>query len=74
MVLDKEQLLLMTDSTIKNHTAFLWAVADLLRGDCKQLAYGKVLSLPSRRLAGILDFALTAIEFLVGIAPRTGEG
>ena len=28
-------------STIKNHAAFIWSVADLLRGDYKQSEYGK---------------------------------
>ncbi len=36
---------LMTDTstTIKNHAAFIWSVADLLRGDYKQSEYGKVI-------------------------------
>lgn len=29
--------------TIKNHAAFIWSVADLLRGDDKQSEYGKVV-------------------------------
>ena len=29
--------------TIKNHAAFIWSVADLLRGDYKQSEYGKVV-------------------------------
>lgn len=29
--------------TIKNHGAFIWSVADLLRGDCKQSEYGRVI-------------------------------
>ena len=28
--------------TIRNHAAFIWSVADLLRGDYKQSEYGKV--------------------------------
>ena len=32
-----------TSSTIKNHAAFIWSVADLLRGDYKQSEYGKVI-------------------------------
>ena len=56
----------MSDTpTIKNHAAFIWSVADLLRGDYKQSEYGKVI-LPLtvlRRLdcvlqptkAGVLD-------------------
>jgi hypothetical protein len=30
-------------TTIKNHAAFIWSVADLLRGDHKQSEYGKVV-------------------------------
>ena len=34
----------MSDSAvIKNHAAFIWSVADLLRGDYKQSEYGKVI-------------------------------
>jgi type I restriction enzyme M protein len=34
----------MADTTsIKNHAAFIWSVADLLRGDYKQSEYGKVI-------------------------------
>lgn len=48
----------MSDSpTIRNHAAFIWAVADLLRGDYKQSEYGKVI-LPLvvlRRLDCVLD-------------------
>ncbi len=29
--------------TIRNHAAFVWSVADLLRGDDKQSEYGKVI-------------------------------
>jgi type I restriction-modification system DNA methylase subunit len=29
--------------TIRNHAAFIWSVADLLRGDYKQSEYGKVI-------------------------------
>ena len=29
--------------TIKNHAAFIWSVADLLRGDYKQSEYGRVI-------------------------------
>jgi type I restriction enzyme M protein len=32
-----------TDGAIKNHAAFIWSVADLLRGDYKQSEYGKVI-------------------------------
>ena len=30
-------------TTIRNHAAFIWSVADLLRGDYKQSEYGKVI-------------------------------
>jgi type I restriction enzyme M protein len=33
----------MSDSSIKNHAAFIWSVADLLRGDYKQSEYQKVI-------------------------------
>jgi type I restriction enzyme M protein len=33
----------VTDGAIKNHAAFIWSVADLLRGDYKQSEYGKVI-------------------------------
>ena len=33
----------MTDAPIRNHAAFIWSVADLLRGDYKQSEYGKVI-------------------------------
>jgi type I restriction enzyme M protein len=29
--------------TIRNHAAFIWSVADLLRGDYKQSEYGRVI-------------------------------
>ncbi len=48
----------MSDSPIiKNHAAFIWSVADLLRGDYKQSEYGKVV-LPLtvlRRLDCVLE-------------------
>jgi hypothetical protein len=31
----------MSDVAIKNHAAFIWSIADLLRGDYKQSDYGK---------------------------------
>jgi type I restriction enzyme M protein len=43
--------------TIKNHAAFIWSVADLLRGDYKQSEYGRVV-LPLtvlRRLDCVLE-------------------
>jgi type I restriction enzyme M protein len=47
----------MSEATIKNHAAFIWSVADLLRGDYKQSEYGKVV-LPLtvlRRLDCVLE-------------------
>jgi len=47
----------MPEATIKNHAAFIWSVADLLRGDYKQSEYGKVI-LPLtvlRRLDCVLE-------------------
>ncbi|MFY9807563.1 MAG: type I restriction-modification system subunit M N-terminal domain-containing protein, partial [Pseudonocardiaceae bacterium] len=46
-----------TPGKIKNHAAFIWSVADLLRGDYKQSEYGKVI-LPLtviRRLDCVLE-------------------
>jgi type I restriction enzyme M protein len=47
----------MTEPTSNNHAAFIWSVADLLRGDYKQSEYGKVI-LPLtviRRLDCVLE-------------------
>jgi type I restriction enzyme M protein len=33
----------MSNESIRNHAAFIWSVADLLRGDYKQSEYGKVI-------------------------------
>ncbi len=47
----------MSDAAIRNHAAFIWSVADLLRGDYKQSEYGKVI-LPLtviRRLDCVLE-------------------
>ena len=46
-----------SDGAVKNHAAFIWSVADLLRGDYKQSEYGKVI-LPLtvvRRLDCVLE-------------------
>jgi type I restriction enzyme M protein len=46
----------MSEAVAKNHAAFIWSVADLLRGDYKQSEYGKVI-LPLtvlRRLDSVL--------------------
>ena len=43
--------------SVRNHAAFIWSVADLLRGDYKQSEYGKVI-LPLtviRRLDCVLE-------------------
>jgi type I restriction enzyme M protein len=53
----------MADSTTKNHAAFIWSVADLLRGDYKQSDYGKVI-LPLtviRRLDCVLESTKAAV-------------
>jgi len=47
----------MPEATSNNHAAFIWSVADLLRGDYKQSEYGKVI-LPLtviRRLDCVLE-------------------
>jgi type I restriction enzyme M protein len=47
----------MAETSTKNHAAFIWSVADLLRGDYKQSEYGKVI-LPLtvlRRLDCVLE-------------------
>ncbi len=46
-----------TNEVIRNHAAFIWSVADLLRGDYKQSEYGRVI-LPMvvlRRLDCVLE-------------------
>ena len=45
------------NEVIRNHAAFIWSVADLLRGDYKQSEYGRVI-LPLtvlRRLDCVLE-------------------
>ncbi len=47
----------MTSTAVNNHAAFIWSVADLLRGDYKQSEYGRVI-LPLtvlRRFDCVLD-------------------
>ena len=47
----------MSEATVRDHQAFIWAVADLLRGDYKQSEYGRVV-LPFvvlRRLDCVLE-------------------
>src|SRR5437762_8818536 len=49
--------------TTRNHPAFVWSVADLLRGDYKQSEYGKVI-LPLtvlRRLDCVLEPTKSAV-------------
>jgi type I restriction enzyme M protein len=53
----------VSDTTIKNHAAFIWSVADLLRGDYKQSEYGKVI-LPLtvlRRLDCVLELTKASV-------------
>ncbi len=53
----------MAEATTKNHAAFIWSVADLLRGDYKQSEYGKVI-LPLtvlRRLDCVLEPTKAAV-------------
>jgi type I restriction enzyme M protein len=50
--------------TIRNHAAFIWSVADLLRGDYKRSEYGKVI-LPLtviRRLDCVLEPTKEAVQ------------
>ncbi len=47
----------MSEAAVRNHAAFIWSVADLLRGDYKQSEYGRVI-LPLvviRRLDCVLE-------------------
>ncbi len=53
----------MAEARINNHAAFIWSVADLLRGDYKQSEYGKVI-LPLtviRRLDCVLERTKDAV-------------
>src|SRR5579859_4321228 len=53
----------MAEVAIRNHAAFIWSVADLLRGDYKQSDYGKVI-LPLvviRRLDCVLEPTKAAV-------------
>ena len=53
----------MAETRINNHAAFIWSVADLLRGDYKQSEYGKVI-LPLtvlRRLDCVLEQTKAAV-------------
>jgi len=58
-IIDRKRAHLSTPATehIRNHAAFIWSVADLLRGDYKQSEYGRVI-LPLtvlRRLDCVLE-------------------
>jgi type I restriction enzyme M protein len=53
----------MTNESIRSHAAFIWSVADLLRGDYKQSEYGRVI-LPLvvlRRLDCVLEPSKPAV-------------
>jgi len=53
----------VADAAIRNHAAFIWSVADLLRGDYKQSEYGRVI-LPLvvlRRLDCVLEPTKAAV-------------
>jgi type I restriction enzyme M protein len=53
----------VTEAAVRNHAAFIWSVADLLRGDYKQSEYGKVI-LPFtvlRRLDCVLEPTKAAV-------------
>ncbi len=53
----------MSSDTIKNHAAFIWSVADLLRGDYKQSEYGRVIMplVVLRRLDCVLEPTKTKV-------------
>ena len=62
-VLRSEENQMSDTATVKNHAAFIWSVADLLRGDYKQSEYGKVI-LPFtvlRRLDCVLESTKAAV-------------
>jgi type I restriction enzyme M protein len=58
--------------TVRNHAAFIWSVADLLRGDYKQSEYGRViLPLVVLRRLGVLE--ITKDKVLARCAQLTGR-
>jgi type I restriction enzyme M protein len=61
-----------TSESINNHAAFIWAVADLLRGDYKQSEYGKVI-LPMTVLRRF-DAVLTPVKAEMLATYRGVEG
>jgi len=78
MVRSEQQMATVQSESIKNHAAFVWSVADLLRGDYKQSEYGKVV-LPLtvlRRLDCVLaptkDRVLSMAASLAGRVENVG--
>ena len=65
----------MSDETTTNHAAFIWSVADLLRGVYKQSEYGRVI-LPLtvlRRLDCVLEPTKVNVLAIVGKLPASLE-
>ena len=65
----------MSDGTINNHSAFIWSVADLLRGVYKQSEYGRVI-LPLtvlRRLDCVLEPTKEAVLERAEMLPASLE-
>ena len=65
----------MADEVIKNHGAFIWSVADLLRGDYKPHEYGKVI-LPLtvlRRLDCVLEVTKATANDSMGLRPTPDQ-
>ena len=65
----------MSDGTINNHSAFIWSVADLLRGVYKQSEYGRVI-LPLtvlRRLDWVLEPTKEAVLGRAEMLPASLE-
>lgn len=64
-----------SEESIRNHAAFIWSVADLLRGDYRQSEYGKVI-LPFvvlRRLDCVLEPTKDKVLELVGSLSGRGN-
>src|ERR1051325_10047915 len=64
----------MADFNFSSHAAFIWSVADLLRGDYKQSEYGKVI-LPFtvlRRLDCVLEPTKAAVLAEFAIRKKAG--
>ena len=65
----------MSDETTTNHAAFIWSVADLLRGVYKQSEYGRVI-LPLtvlRRLDCVLEPTKDKVLEIAGKLPASLE-